>query len=116
MAATFQSSASASGSGWTPSNSWSPTPAPALASTPVPPGPWSAYLGNATEENDADADAGDGGDLDGGDFPGTIGHDDDVIQQYLCQNYVFHKKRWRMFAGRPTRYQRFGKGQGKGSL
>ena len=68
------------------------------------------------EDSDTDTDEDDGEDLDGSDFPGQVGQDDDVIQQYLYQSYVFHKKRWRRFTGRPTRYSRFGNSKGKGSL
>ena len=98
--------------GWAPTHDWT--------SPPSPPDPWSAYLeGGGTggqEDNDTDTDEDDGEDLDGSDFPGQVGQDDDVIQQYLYQSYVFHKKRWRRFTGRPTRYSRFGKSKGKGSL
>ena len=54
--------------------------------------------------------------MDGSDFPSTVGQDDDVIQQYFYQSYVFHNKRWRRFTGRPTRYHIFGKSKSKGSL
>ena len=97
---------------WAPSAPWAPT-----AAAPPAPDPWQAYYGNKYEDNDTDTDDDDGEDLDGSDFPGQIGQDDAVIQQYLYQNYVFHKKRWRRFTGRPTRFHRFGKGKsGKGSL
>ncbi|CAK0809856.1 unnamed protein product, partial [Prorocentrum cordatum] len=62
------------------------------------PDPWANCVGSDNaEDNDTDADEDDGEDLDGSDFPGTMGKDNNVIQQYLYQNYVFHKNRWRRF-------------------
>ena len=73
---TYASASGAPSSGWAPSNSWTPTP--------PPPDPWSTYLGHENvDDNDADTDEDDGEDLDGSGFPGTVGQDDDVIQQYL---------------------------------
>ena len=73
---TYASVSGAPSSGWAPSNSW--------AATLSPPDPWPAYLCRENvDDNDADTDEDDGEDLDGSDFPGTIGQDDDAIQQYL---------------------------------
>ncbi|CAK0803838.1 unnamed protein product [Prorocentrum cordatum] len=56
--------------------------------------PWANYLGSDNaEDNDTDTDEDDGEDLDGSDCPGDMGKDEDVIQQYIYHNYVFHKKR-----------------------
>ena len=76
-------------------------------------------LANSDEQyvpdNSTDTSTGSGHDLDAHDFPGTPGRDDPVIEKYLYSQYWFARTRWRRFAGKEPRRQRFGNGfKGKG--